>query len=182
MVAVALAVCLLALGGCVSTPPAPPVQPPAPVAQPAPQPGPEPAPTPAPEPPKKQEFTVSAEVYNRTFDEIRGVITELNTRIAKREYAGWLEHLTESYVRETSKQEYLDKWKEDPELKRRGIVLKTLRDFFDYRVVPTRSNVKLDEIQFVDDKHVYAFTVLRGEKYLLYYLVKTENGWKVDFY
>ena len=138
--------------------------------------------TPGPADPPKQEFAVSAEVYNQTFDQIRAVIDELNSHIARGDYEGWLEHLTENYVRETSRPEYLDKWKDDPELKRRGIVLKTLKDFFVHRVVPTRSIVKLDEIQFVDDEHVYAFTVLRGEKYLLYSLVKTSQGWKVDFY
>jgi len=189
--AAVLLVSVLALGGCASGPPPATPQPlPAPQAQPStPQPpGPQPPPeappipvVPGPETPKP-EFAVTTEVYKRTFDEIRTVIDELNTHIAKREYDGWLEHLTENYVRETSKPEYLDKWKEDPELKRRNIVLKTLRDFFNYRVVPTRSNVKLDEIQFMDDAHVHAFTVLRGEKYLLYYLVRTEDGWKVDFY
>ena len=188
----ALIACLLLLGGCASAPPA--QSPREPVAQPQPgpaeapppaQPRPEPPPPPPPPPtpePVKQDYQVSVEVYNRTFDEIRAVIDELNTHIANRQYDGWLAHLTETYVRETSKAEHLDKWKDDVELKRRGIVLKTLRDFFDHRVVPTRSSVKLDEIQFADDTHVYAFAVLRGEKYLLYYLVKTDKGWKVDFY
>jgi hypothetical protein len=206
MIAVAvLVVCALSLGSCASTPPQPPVaqqpavvQPPSqptpppqpveaptqPVQQQATQPQPveQPKPAPPPAPNMAQPYAVTKEVYTRTFDEIRTVIDELNTHIAKREYDRWLEHLTPEYVNQTSRPEYLDKWKEDAELKRRGIVLKTLRDFFDYRVVPTRSNVKLDEIQFLDDTHVYAFTVLKGEKYLLYYLVKTDKGWKVDFY
>ncbi len=178
---------VLAAGGCVTAPgpveaPAPAVTVPAPTPPPEPPPPPQPpAPPPAADPPK-QEFSVTAEVYNRTFDQIREVIDELNGHIARAEYEGWLEHLTENYVRETSRQEYLDKWKDDPELKGRGIVLRTLKDFFVYRVVPTRSKAKLDEIQFLDDEHVYAFTVLRGEKYLLYSLVKTDKGWKVDFY
>jgi hypothetical protein len=202
MIAVAvLLVCALSLCGCASPPPPQPVpqqpavQPPSqptppvePATQPAqqqatqPQVVEQPKPAPPPPPNKAQPYAVTKEVYNRTFDEIRTVIDELNTHIAKREYDRWLEHLTPEYVHQTSRPEYLDKWKEDAELKRRGIVLKTLRDFFDYRVVPTRSNVKLDEIQFLDDTHVYAFTVLKGEKYLLYYLVRTDKGWKVDFY
>jgi hypothetical protein len=198
MVGALLVVCVLSLAGCASAPPAqlPVAQPAQPQPTPAPQPAqpqPTPAPQPAVQPPEPtppappqpgqaQPYTVTREVYDRTFDEIRAVILELNTHIAKREFEGWLEHLTPNYVQQSSRHEYLDKWKDDPELKRRGIVLKTLRDFFDYRVVPTRSNVKLDEIQFLDDTHVYAFTVLKGEKYLLYYLVRTDNGWKVDFY
>jgi hypothetical protein len=139
------------------------------------------SPAPQAQPPKA-EYAVTKEVYNRTFGEIRAVIDELNAHIARGEYEGWLEHLTDNYIRETSRQEYLDRWKEDPELKQRGIVLRTLHDFFQYRVVPTRTRAELDEIQFVDDSHVCAYTVLKGEKYLLYYLVKTDTGWKVDFY
>ncbi len=195
LAAVVLVASVLALGGCASAPPpeqaVPQQAPPGAAAEPAqatpappaPQPAPPAPPIPAPEAqPPRPEYAVSKEVYNRTFDEIRAVITELNTHIARGEYEGWLEHLTDNYVRETSRQEYLDKWKEDPELKQRGIVLRSLHDFFEYRVVPTRSRAQLDEIQFVDDSHVYAYTVLRGEKYLLYYLVKTDKGWKVDFY
>ncbi len=184
LAAVVLVACVLALGGCASAPApeqtVPQQAPPTVVVEPAPA-APAPAAPPAPQPPNP-DYAVSKEVYNRTFDEIRAVITELNTHIARGEYDGWLEHLTDNYVHETSKQEYLDKWKEDPELKQRGIVLRSLHDFFAYRVVPTRSRAELDEIQFVDDSHVYAYTVLRGEKYLLYYLVKTDKGWKVDFY
>ncbi len=196
MVFAALIAWVLVGGGCMSAPPepapqaAPPVVEAAP-APPPPPPPPPPAPPPAPPPPPppppqpeapKQEFAVTTEVYNRTFDEIRAIIEELNGHIERSEYEKWLGYLTENYVRETSRPEYLDKWRDDPELRRRGIVLKTLKDFFVYRVVPTRSSVKLDEIQFVDDRHVYAFTVLRGEKYLLYSLVRTDTGWKVDFY
>jgi hypothetical protein len=191
-VAAVLVVFVLLVGGCWSTPapveepaasdgPAAAPPPPEPLVpqEPPPPPPTEPGP---PEPAPKPEFSVTTEVYNRTFDEIRAVIDELNRHIAGGEYEGWLEHLTQNYVRETSRPEFLDKWRDDPELKQRGIVLRTLKDFFVYRVVPTRTTAKLDEIEFVDDEHVYAFTVLRGEKYLLYSLVKTAEGWKVDFY
>ena len=38
------------------------------------------------------------------------------------------------------------------------------------------------EIEFLDDNSVYAYIIHKGEKYLLYYLVKMEEEWKIGFY
>jgi membrane-associated HD superfamily phosphohydrolase len=127
-------------------------------------------------------FEVSEELYKQTFDDIKSIIEELNRIIRSREYKTWLTYLTEEYVENTSRPEYLRRWQKDPRLIEKNIVLRTLKDYFDYVVVPTRSQAKLDEIEFRDDTHVYAYTVFEGKTYLLYYLVKTEEGWKIDFY
>ena len=134
---------------------------------------------PVEEPPK---FEVSEEVYKQTFGDIKSVIEELNRIIQNREYKNWLTYLTENYVKNTSRPEYLRRWQRDPRLKEKNIVLRTLKDYFDYVVVPTRSEAKLDEIEFLDDTRVYAYTVFESKKYLLYNLLRTEKGWKIDFY
>ncbi len=131
---------------------------------------------------KQEKFEVSEELYKQTFDDIESIIGELNRIILNREYKNWLTYLTEAYVKNTSRPEYLRRWQKDPRLKEKKIVLKTLKDYFDYVVAPTRSKAKLDEIEFNDDTHVYAYTVFQSKKYLLYNLVKTEKGWKIDFY
>ena len=122
-----------------------------------------------------EEFVVTEELYNQTFDDIESVIAELNALIQAENYDLWLTYLTARYVEETSKSAYLGKWIKDPDDR-------NLKTYFLEVVVSTRSKVKLDEIEFIDDSSVYAYTVYKGEKYLLYYLVKTEDGWKVDFY
>jgi hypothetical protein len=127
-------------------------------------------------------FEVSEEVYKQTFDDIKSIIEKLNRIIHNREYKNWLNYLTDNYVKQTSRPEYLRRWQKDPRLQQKNIVLRTLKDYFDYVVVPTRSEAKLDEIEFRDDTHVYAYTVFQAKKYLLYNLVKTEKGWKIDFY
>ena len=76
----------------------------------------------------------------------------------------------------------MSRWLSDPRFKDSNITIETLNDYFTYVVVPTRSLVKLDKIEFIDDSKLYAYTEFKGEKYLLYYLVRTENGWKIGFY
>ena len=124
---------------------------------------------------EEEEFIVTEELYNKTFDDIEAIINELNEVIQNKEYEKWLKYLTEEYIEETSKSEYLGKWFKDPDRR-------TLKYFFTEVVVPTRSKVKLDEIEFLDDNSVYAYIIHKGEKYLLYYLVKMEEEWKIGFY
>ncbi len=124
---------------------------------------------------EEEEFIVTEELYNKTFDDIEAIINELNEVIQNKEYEKWLKYLTEEYIKKTSKSEYLGKWFKDPDKR-------TLKKFFTEVVVPTRSKVKLDEIEFLDDNSVYAYIIHKEEKYLLYYLVKIEEEWKIGFY
>ena len=59
----------------------------------------------------KQEFVVTPELYNKTFDEAKKVIADLTAIIAAEDYQGWLSYLTEEYVARTS----------DPEVSCNGI-------------------------------------------------------------
>ena len=133
-------------------------------------------------PKSQEEFKVTEELYKRTFEDINDVIEKLNTIIKNNEYDTWLTYLTDSYITETCKPDYLVKWQRDPRLIEKNITLRTLKDYFIYVVVPTRSQAKLDKIEFLDDTRVYAYTVFKGEQYLLYNLVKGDEGWKIDFY
>lgn len=170
----------LALLSCVSKP-----VPPAPVEQPAAAPvaapvsgtvgtvaaagGGEPAP----------EFKVTEEVYQKTFEEIEGVIAELNAIIRARDFARWERRLTAAYRERTSSPQYLAEVSESAALKKNGVVLGSLVDYFNQVVVPSRSSVKLDEIAFVDATHVKAITVIQGERYILYWLVRENGTWNI---
>ena len=70
----------------------------------------------------------------------------------------------------------------DSRLQEQNIVLHSLRDYFDNVVVPRRFHAKLNDIEFLDDSRIYAYTIIRGEKYLLYYLINSADGWKIGFY
>ena len=127
-------------------------------------------------------FEVSEEMYQETFQNIEVIIEELNQIIKNKDFDAWQTYLTEEYIEQTSKSEYLARWLKDSRLQKENIVLRSIQDYFDYVVVPRRFAAKLHEIEFLDDARVYAYTLIRGEKYLLYYLVKTQDGWKIGFY
>ena len=49
-------------------------------------------------------------------------------------------------------------------------------------VVPGRSSVKLDSIAFVDATHVKAITIIQGEPYILYWLVREDGTWNIGIW
>ena len=129
-----------------------------------------------------EEFIITEEIYAETFNDINDVINEVNKIIQREDYDAWLTYLTNNFITETSKPSYLEKWDNDKNLQQKNIVIRSLKDYFNYLVVPRRSNVQLDEIEFKEQNRVYAYTVINGVQYLLYNLVRTDEGWKIDFY
>jgi hypothetical protein len=58
-------------------------------------------------------------------------------------------HLTEEYIQFYSDPDVLAKYSEYPIIKRKGIILATLKDYFMNVVYPSRQNDKVDDIEFV---------------------------------
>jgi hypothetical protein len=127
-------------------------------------------------------YVVSEEVYQKTFEEIDGVISELNAIIQARDFARWNQRLSAAYRDRTSSPEFLATVSESAALKKNGITLQSLEDYFDRVVVPSRSSAKLDELAFVDATHVKAITVIQGEAYILYWLVREDGTWKIGIW
>jgi hypothetical protein len=158
----------------------------------APPPEPEPVEEPAPPPAEpetveeeaaeqrpEQEFVVSEEVYTRTFDEIEEFIRNLNEIIRREDYETWLTYLSDEYIDRTGDPAYLKEQSEQPLLKKSGVTLNSLRDYFDYVVVPSRVQAQLDEIEFVGENQVKAYAMIKNTKALLYLLVRENDKWKI---
>lgn len=128
------------------------------------------------------EFVVTEEVYQRTFEEIEAVIAGLNAIIRAGDFSAWEKRLTAAYRERTSSREYLDEVSQSPLLKQNGVRLTTLEDYFRKVVVPSRSSVKLDQLAFVDATHVKAITVIQGETYILYWLVREDGTWNIGIW
>ena len=75
---------------------------------------------------------------------------------------------------------FLENLSDNPVLKDYGIRLKQLRDYFNYVVVPSRSNVVIDEIQFITEDKIKAFTFTNNEKFVVYLLIRHEDGWVIS--
>ncbi|HEY9594360.1 MAG TPA: hypothetical protein VHE79_07780 [Spirochaetia bacterium] len=124
-------------------------------------------------------FVASEELYRRTFDEVQAVIAALTSIIAAGDYEGWLSYLTVDYIDQTGSPEHLAAASNAGVLKKNGIVLHSLRDYFTEVVVRSHMTATLDDITFVDATHVKAFARVQGKPVILYYLVREDGRWKV---
>ena len=95
------------------------------------------------------------------------------------DYDGWLSYLTEEYVASRSSTAFLADASKAPVLKKNGIVLKSLKDYFNNVVVQSHLQATLDDIQFIDETHVKAIALVQGTPVILYYLVHEDGRWKV---
>jgi len=125
-------------------------------------------------------YTVSQELYKQTFDEIEALIKELNQVISRKQYDRWLDYLSNGYTRKYNSSELLNEINQYPQLKDNGIVLKNLKDYFDWVVVPSRSRAVLGEIVFVGENQVVAYSTFEGKKAKLYELERINDKWKIS--
>ena len=150
------------------------------------------------EPPVQVVFdpmSITEERRASTKADIQGLITELNSIIRARNYNTWLGYLAKEYLDEISSRGFLEERTED--LYRRDQivaanmgrdprtvhkrVLMTPRDYFDLVVVPSRTNDRVDDIAYVSEYHVKAYTMdSRGQRLILYELVMIDNKWKIS--
>jgi hypothetical protein len=191
--ALAVASLLLLFASCASSPaakPEPLPEPPAAQTQiPAPEASPEPvvvpeepAPLPAkpPEEPRFDPTAVTAEVKTATFVDVRTLIEQLNNIIRHQDYDAWTSHLTAEYIAFYSDPAILAKYSEYPVIKRSGIKLRTLKDYFINVVYPSRQDDKVDDIEFVGENLIKAIVVSpKGDRNILYMLEKHGDAWKI---
>jgi len=128
---------------------------------------------------EEEAFTVTGEVYERTFQDIEDLISNLNTIIQSQDYETWISFLSEAYIERYSDPEVLNELSRQPLLQKYDIELSSLRDYFTYVVVPSRSNVRLDDLVFEDEHHVKAIMLVNGQRTILYQLVYIDNRWKI---
>lgn len=189
--AVLLLLAALFIAGCASVPEEPPVV--VVVPEPEPTPEPEPAPEPvvepepevvAPEPEPEPEITgpieVPEEVYNQAFAEVEEVIERLNQIISRRQFETWKTFLTDRYIEYHSDPDVLAQLSRQPILAQNNIRLRSLSDYFQDVVVPSRARARLDDLIFYSDTLVEAVTDFRGQMVILYLLRKVDGTWKID--
>jgi hypothetical protein len=148
-------------------------------------------------PPAERVFdpgSISEEMFANTKADVNALIDDLNRLIRARNYNAWIDYLSASYFQEISSNDFLEDRTE--ELYRRDQIvasnlgrdprrvekkiLRTPRDYFDNVVVPSRSNDRMDDIDFVSENRVKAYTIdSRGNRLVLYDLELIENKWKI---
>ncbi len=124
--------------------------------------------------------SITEEFYDQTFSEVESTIAELNQIIAEESFDRWRSFLTTSYRNTFSDPRVLEENSQSAVLQNRNITLRSLEDYFRFVVVPSRANVRLDDIVFINESTVEAIMVIQGERYLIYNLTKSNDRWKID--
>ena len=128
------------------------------------------------------EYVLDEATYKKTKEDLTNLISNLNSIIAAKDYDTWLTYLTKKYYDYYSDPEVLKEQSESPLLKKYNIVLRSLKDYFNYVVVGSRKNVRLDEIKAIDADHIKAYMYVKGTPVIIYELVKINGNWKITHF
>lgn len=119
--------------------------------------------------------TITKKDYEETKSEIEIVVDNLNKVTATKDYGKWLKYLSESYKQEYSRPAVLQITSDNLPVK--GIKLRNLQDYFSYVFVPSRQNIRVDDIKFVSPVQVNVITKSGNTKLLVYNLEKINGKW-----
>ncbi len=139
-----------------------------------------PDPVPAAQPVKPEEFVVTEEIYQQTFEDVEAFILNLNSIIKAEDFEGWNSYLTDEYRKYYSDPAVLRGISDELKKKfRYDLRMRTLKDYFIYIVVGSRQEAALDEIEFIDETHILAYSIVNDTPAILYYLAYEDGGWKI---
>lgn len=124
--------------------------------------------------------SITQEVFKDTLSEVQQFIDELNRIISIKNYDSWLSYLGDNYRQTINSSKFLQEISDMPTLKKQGIVLQSAEDYFSQVVVPSRADARVDDIEFVSQHRVKAFTIGRnGARLRLYDLERIQGAWKI---
>jgi hypothetical protein len=119
------------------------------------------------------------ESYEEVFNEVKAFIENLNIIIKNKDFNKWKEALSQERFNEISSREFLTATSNSTSMKRRGIVLKELKDYFNFVVVPSRANSQVDKIEILGNNRVKAYYYKENSTVQLYELEKRGNIWTI---
>lgn len=122
--------------------------------------------------------SITKKAFLETKSEIELVVGDLNRITFARNYDAWLEYLSTEYVDTYSDPAVLESVSSSLPIK--GIRLRNLRDYFMYVFVPSRQNMRVDDIQYVSPTRVYVIMELApGSTAAIYILEKYGEKWQL---
>ena len=133
---------------------------------------------PQPEVPVYTQVIVSQEIFETTKTDIQQLVEDLNRIIRASNYNSWLTYLSDEYRNRLNSREFIEDLKvRYPAFRTR---INNARDYFNFVVVPSRANDKVDDIEFITENSVTAYTLdNHGNRLILYHLENINNKWKI---
>lgn len=127
---------------------------------------------------KFENVTITKQAFKQTKTEIELVVVDLNKITYEKDYTRWLTYLSDEYKSTFSDPAGLEKVSKS--LPTKGIKLKNLKDYFTYVFVPSRQNMRVDDIQFVSPTRVYVIMELMKDSPAAIYILENMGGkWKL---
>lgn len=121
--------------------------------------------------------TITRETYDQTKSELEKVVDQLNKITATKDYNKWIEFLSLQYRHDYSNPAVLKVVSETLPIK--GIKLKSLKDYFTYVFVPSRSKIRVDDIQFLTPQRVNVIMKKGEDAVIIYGIENTDGSWKL---
>lgn len=123
--------------------------------------------------------TLNSEELKKAETDIAMLIEELNTIIASKNFTAWENYLSADYVKYYSDPKVLRERSTSPLLTKYKIVLRTIEDYFNFVVVGSRQNIKLDEIKVLDRNRIKAYMFVNNTPIIIYELIKIDDTWRI---
>ncbi|MDR0475942.1 MAG: hypothetical protein LBH43_20035 [Treponema sp.] len=122
--------------------------------------------------------SISLEDFEIAKSEIQHLVLDLNRIIQAKNYNSWLSYLSEDYHKKINSKIFLDALVDKyPAFRGK---LRNGADYFIYVVVPSRSHDHVDDIAFISEYQVRAYTVnSKGQTAILYNLEHLNDKWKI---
>ena len=114
---------------------------------------------------------------------IRGLFETIEEKIISEDFNGWYNSLSSNYCAFIENpDELLRMSKKSAYLKRKKIVLRTAKDYFDYIVIPSREGIALKYVNFqqINEKNIKVNCMLDGNANFVYDFVYENDSWKLD--
>ncbi len=125
------------------------------------------------------EYLMNEEQYEETKKDLSTLVDELNQIIADENYQEWLTYLTGDYKSYYSNPDVLHELSQSPLMIKYNIKLRSLKDYFNYVVVASRKDVRIDDIKAISDRRVKVHMIVNDEPIVVYTLEKVDERWKI---
>ena len=129
------------------------------------------------------DVVITKQEHLQTKSEVEDVVESLNRITRQKDYSRWLTYLDGEYRQTLSDRGYLDQISKSlpKALRDRRIALTSIKDYFEYVFVPSRQNIRVDDIQYITPSRVYVIMdISEGRHAAVYILEKGDDGkWKL---
>jgi hypothetical protein len=125
--------------------------------------------------------SITREEKEKVRENVNTYVTQLNSIIKNKRYEVWVGHLSPEWQSYLASRQNLAQASQAERLRNNSppIVLKSLFDYFINVVYPSRQNLRIDDIEFVNENRVKAYMMNNGQRLRVYELERNGDTWRI---